>query len=132
LNEKPTITQVIASEPNITARPTQKTATSLILSIEESVCAWLNCPEGRLFPASKFPAIHPGCVEIQVMPACKWRLSALPVLMYSNVRSAPVLEIHHLVAARPSSIPARPDLNLNTPCRGIVSYCSLKTLAIPA
>jgi hypothetical protein len=30
-----------------------------------------------------------------VMPACKWRLSALPVLTYPNVRSVPVLEIHH-------------------------------------
>jgi len=29
------------------------------------------------------------------MPACKWRLSALPVLAYLNVRSAPVLEIRH-------------------------------------
>jgi len=34
-------------------------------------------------------------VEIQVMPACKWRLSALPVLMYPKIRCAPVLEIHH-------------------------------------
>jgi hypothetical protein len=36
-----------------------------------------------------------GRADIQVMPACKWRLSALPVLTYENVRSAPVLEIHH-------------------------------------
>ena len=37
----------------------------------------------------------PGCVDIQLMPACKWRLSVLLVLTYPNVRSAPVLEIHH-------------------------------------
>jgi len=30
------------------------------------------------------------------MPACKWRLSPLPVLTYPKVRCAPVLEIHHL------------------------------------
>jgi hypothetical protein len=35
------------------------------------------------------------CVEIQVMPACKRRLSALPVLPDPDVRSAPVLESHH-------------------------------------
>jgi hypothetical protein len=29
------------------------------------------------------------------MAACKWRLSALAVLMYRHVHSAPVLEIHH-------------------------------------
>jgi len=40
------------------------------------------------------------------MPACKRRLSALPVLMAPNVRSAPALE---------SGISARPDLNLDTP-----------------
>jgi hypothetical protein len=34
------------------------------------------------------------------MPACKWRLSALPVLTYLNVRSAPVLEIHHFWSLR--------------------------------
>jgi hypothetical protein len=48
------------------------------------------------------------------MPACKWRFSALPVLTYLNVRSAPVLEIHHFGRCAPSSIPARPDLNLKT------------------
>jgi len=35
-----------------------------------------------------------GYVDIRVMPACKWRLSALPVLTYQNVRCAPVLESH--------------------------------------
>ena len=35
------------------------------------------------------------CIAFQVMPACKWRLSALPVLTDLNVRSAPVLEIYH-------------------------------------
>jgi hypothetical protein len=29
-----------------------------------------------------------------VRPVCKWRLSALPVLTYPKVRSAPVLESH--------------------------------------
>jgi hypothetical protein len=33
--------------------------------------------------------------DIQAMAACKWQLSALPVLMYKNVHSAPVLESHH-------------------------------------
>jgi hypothetical protein len=56
-----------------------------------------------------------GCVDIQVMPACKWRFSALPVLTYLNVRSVPVLETHHFGRCAPSSIPARPDLNINTP-----------------
>ena len=36
-----------------------------------------------------------GCVDIQVMPACKWRLSPLPALTYPNVCCVPVLEIHH-------------------------------------
>jgi hypothetical protein len=36
-----------------------------------------------------------GAARIQVRPVCKWRLSALPVLTDLNVRSAPVLEIHH-------------------------------------
>jgi len=36
-----------------------------------------------------------GYIDVQVMPACKWRLSALPVLTYQNVRSVPGLEIHH-------------------------------------
>jgi hypothetical protein len=35
------------------------------------------------------------------MPACKWRLSALPVLTYLNVRSAPVLENHHFGRCAP-------------------------------
>ncbi|TIN16433.1 MAG: hypothetical protein E5Y31_30325, partial [Mesorhizobium sp.] len=34
------------------------------------------------------------CVDIQVMPACKRRVPALPVLTYPNVRSAPVLGTH--------------------------------------
>jgi len=41
---------------------------------------------------NKVPA---GCADIRVMPACKWRFSALPVLTYQNVRCAPVLENHH-------------------------------------
>jgi hypothetical protein len=44
---------------------------------------------------------EPGHVDIQVMPACKWRLSALPVLTYPKVRSAPVLEIHHFGRCAP-------------------------------
>ena len=37
----------------------------------------------------------PGVVDIQLMPACKWRFSALPVLTYRKVRSVPVLETRH-------------------------------------
>ena len=36
-----------------------------------------------------------GCVGIQVMPACKWQSSALPVLTCPNVRCVPVLENRH-------------------------------------
>ncbi|RWM20747.1 MAG: hypothetical protein EOR73_13130 [Mesorhizobium sp.] len=36
-----------------------------------------------------------GCVDIQVMPACKCRFPALPVLSSPNVRSVPVLGNHH-------------------------------------
>lgn len=32
---------------------------------------------------------------IQLWLACKWPTSALPVLTYFNVRSAPVLELNH-------------------------------------
>jgi hypothetical protein len=34
-------------------------------------------------------------LDLQVMPVCKRRSSAPPVLTYLNVRSAPVLEDHH-------------------------------------
>ncbi|WP_206520918.1 hypothetical protein, partial [Mesorhizobium sp. M7A.F.Ca.AU.002.02.1.1] len=36
-----------------------------------------------------------GCVDIQVMPACKCGFLWLPVLTYPKVRSAPVLGICH-------------------------------------
>jgi hypothetical protein len=55
-----------------------------------------------------------GHVEIQVMLA-EIRLSARPALTYPKARSAPIQTSTILVAARPSSIPARPDLNLNKP-----------------
>jgi Holliday junction resolvase-like predicted endonuclease len=41
-----------------------------------------------------------GSVAIQARPACKRQLSALPVLMYPNVHSAPVLEISRFRLAR--------------------------------
>jgi len=44
---------------------------------------------------------------IPVMVACKWQFSALPVLTYLNVHSAPVLETRHfqltLTGIHPSS-----------------------------
>jgi hypothetical protein len=56
-----------------------------------------------------------GCVEVQVMAACKWRVSALPVLMYPFVHCAPVLEIRQFGRYAPIFDSGRPDLNLNTP-----------------
>ncbi|RWM72491.1 MAG: hypothetical protein E5X83_06875 [Mesorhizobium sp.] len=54
-------------------------------------------------------------MEIQVMPACKWRLPVLPVLTYPKVRCAPVLGTQLFGRfARPSSTPTRTDLNFNT------------------
>jgi hypothetical protein len=35
------------------------------------------------------------CGDIQVRATCKWQLSALPVLVYLQVHSAPVLESYH-------------------------------------
>ena len=60
---------------------------------------------GRPGRAVRRPAVDAedgrlGCADIQVMPACKWRLSALPVLTYPKVRCAPVLEIHHFGRSR--------------------------------
>ncbi|TPJ63469.1 hypothetical protein FJ471_16065 [Mesorhizobium sp. B2-7-1] len=51
-------------------------------------------------------------------PACKWRLPALPVLTYEKYAPLRFSEPTQLVASRPSSTPARPDLNLNRPQAG--------------
>ncbi|SJM28201.1 hypothetical protein BQ8482_110131 [Mesorhizobium delmotii] len=56
-----------------------------------------------------------GCADIQVRPASKWQLPALPVLTYFKYAPLRFSEPTCLVASRPSSTPARPDLNLNTP-----------------
>ena len=44
---------------------------------------------------TKIATVMLGSVEIQARAACKWRFSALPVLKYHHVRSAPVLENRH-------------------------------------
>jgi len=54
---------------------------------------------------SLFTALGPAV--IQALAACKWLLSALPVLMYLKVHSAPVLASRHfrLAIARISTGP---------------------------
>ncbi|TRC98257.1 hypothetical protein FJV76_13075 [Mesorhizobium sp. WSM4303] len=50
------------------------------------------CTLARSLPG---PGFSFRCIDIQVMPACKCRVAALPVLTYPKVRSAPVLATRH-------------------------------------
>ncbi|MCM0750852.1 hypothetical protein DEA98_03910 [Brucella pseudogrignonensis] len=62
-------------------------------------------------------------VDIQALAACKWHFSALPVLMYLKVHSAPVLEKHHFRHAitRISTTLVRPIVTNSASPQGVNS-----------
>ncbi|HBQ35205.1 hypothetical protein F9L00_15270 [Brucella anthropi] len=52
-------------------------------------------PDRRVGGVGRASRLGVSFAIISALTACKWHSSALPVLMYHKVHSAPVLEDHH-------------------------------------
>ncbi|PWU76850.1 hypothetical protein DK867_00050 [Ochrobactrum sp. POC9] len=62
-----------------------------------------------------------------VLTACKWHSSALPVLMYPKVHSAPVLKAHHF-----GLVITKISIGLTTfPCDRITQFRLLSGSGLP-